>query len=159
MQGAAEFRLDAIAITTFMESLNGYSNQVSLWNLVQPVPTGTLRGSLTLQDPVPQGQLFIIPTGGASQAGKTVKAGDLFGIGSGTTQQVVRAAADAVADSTGAVFLVLQSPVRNAFPSGAAVTWDRPKALFRQKSLASGIEHVGVLGQALTLNLREDWRP
>jgi hypothetical protein len=91
-------------------------------------------------------------------AGATLLKNDLIGLGSGLTQQVVKVAADAMADGFGVIGITITPPLRNAFAAGAAVTWDRPKALFRQKSLNEGIEYQPVIGQAWALSLREDWR-
>lgn len=157
LAGVPQYWAGAIAAQTFLESLDDYTHQIELWNLVQPVPAGTMRGVMTLRDPVAQGQMFIIPTA-TGQAGMTLKAGDLLGIGSGPTQQVVRVAADAVADGAGSAYITINSPVRNAFSAGAAVTWDKPKALFRQKSINDGIEYQAVIGSPWSLSLIEDWR-
>jgi hypothetical protein len=146
------------AVDTFLEMLAGYGNQVELWNLEQPAPLGSMRGTITLRDPVPQGAKFIIAAGGTGQAGRTLKAGDLLGLGSGLTQQVVRAASDAVADASGNAYVNIVSPMRNAFGAGAAVTWDRPKALFRQASLNEGITYTPGVAQPWSLSLIEDWR-
>lgn len=91
-------------------------------------------------------------------AGKTLLKNDWLGIGSGLTQQVVKVAADATADINGVISVTTTTPLRNAFAAGAAVTWDKPKALFRQKSLNEGIEYQAVIGQPWALSLREDWR-
>ncbi len=149
----------SIARQAFIESLDGYTNQVALWNLYQPQPAGTMRGSMTLRDSAGIGQTFFIPIAGTGQIGKTLKAGDLLGIGSGITQQVVRIAADAVADTDGAIYATLLTPLRNYFPAGTPVVWDRPKALFRQKSLTDGIEFVAKVGNSWSLSLVEDFRP
>jgi hypothetical protein len=158
LSGVPQYWPDAIAAQTFIESLDGFTHQVELWNLVQPVPAGTMRGTITLRDPVVQGAMFIIAAGGAGQAGRTLKAGDLLGIGSGLTQQVLRVASDAVADASGNAYVNVNSPVRNAFAAGVSVVWDRPKALFRQKTLGEGIDFQAVIGQPWSLSFVEDWR-
>lgn len=89
---------------------------------------------------------------------QTLKQGDWLGIGSGTTQQVVKVAADATADSAGNITITTTTPLRNAFPADSPITWDKPTALFRQKSLNDGIEFMPVVGQPWALSLREDWR-
>jgi hypothetical protein len=155
-----QYHAASIESIAFLESLNGYVHQLELWNLVQPAPRGTMRGTMTLNADAAQGATSIQVTAGVGQASTTVLKGDLFGLGSGLTQQVVRASADATANGSGVITIpIAGTPTRNAFVSGAAVTWDKPKALFRQKSLSEGIQFLPMVGEAWTLSLREDWRP
>jgi hypothetical protein len=84
----------------------------------------------------------------------------LLGIGTVTTQQVLRIASDAVADGSGVIVVTLVAPVRGDFPIGTQVRWDRPAALFRQREDNTGIEYQpGRIGQPWALDLVEDWRP
>jgi hypothetical protein len=159
MQGVSEDRPTARTIQALIESLNGYTNQLALWNVEQPAPVGTMRGSMTLSTAAGQGNGSLFITAGAGQAGKTLCHGDLIGIGSGVTQQVLRIVNDAVADGSGVINVAVGTPLRNAFASGAAVTWDRPMALFRQKSLSAGIDFQPDGGQPWSLSFVEDWRP
>lgn len=160
IQGAPQMNVEAHAMVAFLESLEGYRNQLALWNLAQPQPIGTMRGSMTLSSSAAQGAGSLVITAGAGQAGKTLLAGDLLGLGSGLTQQVVRVTANATANGSGVITVAIGTPLRNAFSGGAAVTWDRPTALFRQKSANSGIEYTpGIIGQPWSLSLVEDWRP
>lgn len=158
MMGVSASRSDARIIQVFLESLNGYQNQLALWNVEHPQPAGTMRGSMTLNTSAGQGassiQIFA-----AGEAGKTLQAGDLIGIGSTTTQQVMRITTDATTDAYGYITVSLGTPLRNAFSSGQAITWDKPKALFRQKSLNDGIQFSPDGGEPWSLSLREDWRP
>jgi hypothetical protein len=95
-----------------------------------------------------------------AQASKTLLKGDLLGLGTGPTQQVVPIAADATANAAGQITVQLSTPLRNAFPAGTPVVWDKPKALFRQRQNSTGIEYVpGIIGQPWALDLIEDWRP
>jgi hypothetical protein len=289
IQGAPQMNVEAHAMVAFLESLEGYRNQLALWNLAQPQPVGTMRGTMTLSSSAAQGagtlavastsdvelvsngtfdadvsgwassptfqssaawvggemqvsyvsasarQLQTIPTvpgrqytmtvtqrrvtgtgsgyfgmvtaGGSNVtvaassasttnvtrsvtftatattttialaittsgdvfafdnvsvrealAGRTLLAGDLLGIGSGPTQQVVRVTVDAVSNASGVITVSIGTPLCNAFTAGAAVIWDRPKALFRQKSANAGIEYTPGIGQPWSLSLVEDWR-
>jgi hypothetical protein len=92
--------------------------------------------------------------------GKTLKKGDLLGIGSGTTQQVVMVTEDAVSTSQGNITVQFQPPLRNSFPAGQAVVWDKPKALFRRVSNELGWDYRGknTVTSGMTLDLIEDWR-
>lgn len=145
-------------IQTFLESLDGFRNQLALWNLARPVPKGTMRGSMVLSGAASQGDV-VLTISAPTEAGETLLAGDMLGIGSGLTQQVVRVMADATADSSGDILVTVGTPLRNAFPSGQAVIWDKPKALFRQTAVTDGIEYVPGIANAWTLQLVEDIRP
>lgn len=158
LAGVPQYWTGAIAAQTFLESLDGYTHQIELWNLVQPVPAGTMRGTMTLGFAAAQGAPNVWISAGSGQAFKTLLAGDLIGIGSGVTQQVLRVMQDSTADANGLINVLVTTPVRNALSAGSAVTWNRPKALFRQKSINDGIEYQAVIGQPWSLSLVEDWR-
>jgi hypothetical protein len=92
--------------------------------------------------------------------GKTLKKGDLLGIGSGTTQQVVMVTEDATSTSQGNITVQFQPPLRNAFSGGQSVVWDKPKALFRRVSNELGWDYRGknVITSGMTIDLVEDTR-
>lgn len=159
LTGVPQYWAEAHQMMAFLEAFEGYRNQLELWNLVQPVPLGTMRGTMVLTDDVEQGATSLPISAGIGQAGTTLLRGDLLGLGSGLTQQVVRVSENATADGLGVITVQIGAPLRNAFASGAAVTWNKPKALFRQKTLNEGIEYQAVIGQPWTLSLIEDWRP
>lgn len=159
LAGAPEYWAQADQISAFIESLDGYANQLELWNLARPYPRGTMRGAMTLAADAAQGDTTLQISAGSGEAAKTLLKGDFLGIGSGTTQQVMRNMSDAAADAFGVISFVSGTPLRNAFPAGTPIVWDKPKALFRQKSLAVGIEYQAVIGQPWSLSLVEDWRP
>lgn len=150
---------DARQIEMFLESFDGFKNQVALWNLRHPIPAGTMRGAMTLSAPAAQGATSITITAGAGQAGKTLLKGDFLGLGSGLTQQVVPVAANATANGSGVIVVSLAIPLRAAHSAGASVTWDKPTALFRQKDLNEGLEYTPDGGQPWTLSLIEDVKP
>lgn len=159
MAGVPMYWAEANRMVAFLESFDGYKNQLELWHLTQPVPNGTMRGVMVLAAAAAQGANSLQISAGGSQAGTTLLSGDLLGLGSGLTQQVVRVSADATADASGNIAVSIGTPLRNAFSAGAGVTWNKPKALFRQKTLNEGIEYLPVVGQPWSLSLVEDWRP
>jgi hypothetical protein len=159
LTGVSEDRVTARQFEVFVESLEGFRNQLALWNLENPVPAGTMRGTMTLGAPAAQGAVSLSIAAGVGQAGKTILKGDLLGLGTDITQQVVRAAADATADGSGNIVVPIGTPIRNAFASGASVTWDKPKALFRQRTLYEGNEYTVDGAKPWVLSLIEDWRP
>lgn len=158
MTGIPSYWPEAHQVVAFLESIDGYKNQLELWSLVQPVPIGTMRGTMVLDANAAQGAVTLAISGGVDEAGKTLLAGDLIGFGSGLTQQVVRITANATADAAGVILVTIGTPLRNAFAAGAAVTWNKPKALFRQRSLNEGVEYEAVIGRPWSLSLIEDWR-
>jgi hypothetical protein len=141
--------------------LSGKVHQLELWNIMRPTPLGTLRGTLTMKVAHAQGASTLSLSGGSGQSGKTVKAGDYFGIGSVTTQQVVFATADATADGSGDITIdISATALRNAFITGSSVTWDKTKALFRQTASKQGWKYgQGKVVSGISLDLIEDWRP
>lgn len=139
--------------------LKGRTNQLELWDMGRAAPQGTMRGTMTLNSAAAQGDVALSIIAG-TEAAKTLLAGDLLGIGSGITQQVVMVMADATANGSGIIAVTVQPPLRNAFSGGAAVTWDKPKALFRQGQIGTQWEYSsGQLVSGFALDLIEDWRP
>lgn len=159
LAGVPQYWPEAHQMVAFLESFGGYTHQLELWNLTQPVPLGTMRGTMLFGASAVQGATSITIDAGVGQALTTLLKGDLIGFGSGLTQQVVRATATATADASGVIVLPIGTPLRNAFAAGDAVTWNKPKALFRQKTLNEGIEYQAVIGQPWALSLLEDVRP
>lgn len=150
---------EAGAWQAFVFSLRGRANQLALWNLMRPAPLGTLRGTLTLSGAHAAGVSTLAITGGVGQAGATLKQGDYLGIGSGTTQHLLMVMEDATADGTGLISVQVHEPLRDAFSSGASVTWDKPCALFRQTQGDQGWDCArGRIVEGFALDLIEDWR-
>jgi hypothetical protein len=150
---------DSGAWKALLLQLRGRTNQLELWDMTRPQPLGTMRGTMTLNAAAAQGDvgLGIIASG---QGSATLKAGDMLGLGSGITQQVVMVTADATADGTGLIAATIEPPLRNEFSSGASVTWDKPCALFRSNVSRNGWEMaLGKEMNGFSLDLIEDWRP
>lgn len=138
--------------------LRGKTNQLALWNMGRPQPLGTMRGSMTLGTTA-QGATSLVITA-AGQASKTLLTGDYLGVGSGLTQQVVMVCADATSNGSGVITVTTEPALRNAFASGAGVTWYRPCALFRRKdSTAQWDYEPGGIVKGMSLDLLEDPRP
>jgi hypothetical protein len=159
MVGVPEYMRDAIILETFLESLDGHRNQVAVYNRAQPEPAGTMRGTMVLAADAADGALALSISAGGGQAGRTLLTGDLIGIGSGLTQQVLRIGADATANGSGVIAVTLNHPLQGAFTAGASVRWDRPEALFRQVLDNSGIEYTPGIGQPWSLDLIESRAP
>lgn len=90
--------------------------------------------------------------------GKTLLKGDLLGIGSGVTQQVVMVTANAVSTGQGNIVVNFKTPLRNGFAAGTEVRYDKPKALFRKVESDSSWSSQTVYTGGFDLSLIEDWR-
>lgn len=143
---------------TLVMSLKGQVNQLALYNIARPAPLGTMRGTMTLNAGAAQGATTL-SIAASEQNAKTLKQGDYLGLGSGTTQQVVVVMADATSNGSGVISVTIEPPIRNAFSSGAAITWDKPCALFRRSDSKSSWDYSSNLVDGFTLSLVEDWRP
>lgn len=140
-----------------MMQLRGRSNQVALPNFGRPAPKGTMRGTMTAGAATQGATAMTITASG--QASKTLLAGDFLGVGSGLTQQVVMLTADATSNASGVIAVSFEPPLRNALTAGAAVTWDKPKALFRRTESKAGWDYEPGTVKQMTFSFLEDWRP
>jgi hypothetical protein len=114
-------------LRAFWSQARGMAGRVLLFNHERQVPLGTVRGSLTLSANVLLGDTSMVINAGAGQNGFTLRKGDFLGFGS---NQLVRLVADATV-SVGLITVQFEPPSKAAVAAGAAVTWDRPRALFR----------------------------
>lgn len=151
------YETDTGAWKALLMQLRGQTNQLSLWDFARPAPRGTMRGTMTVSTDAAQGatSLVIVASGENS---KTLLAGDLLGLGTGTTQQVVMVTADATSNGSGVITVSIEPPLRNAFVATSAVTWDKPKALFRRTQSRAGWDYESVFASGFTLDLIEDVR-
>lgn len=147
---------DSAAWRTMILALNGQINQLAVYNISNPAPRGTMRGTLALNASVVAGATTLAITGGAGQASTTLLAGDFIGVGSGSTRQLVTIAADATANGAGLISVTIQQPMRYAQSGGSGVTWDKPTALFRVTGDASSWD-AGVFEGGYSLDLMESW--
>ncbi len=146
---------DVGPVKALLMKLKGQINQLALWDLGRPYPLGTISGTLTLASSRALGDDTLVITGGTN--GQTFKAGDWIGIGSAQNQQLVMVTDDATV-SSGTVTVNIQPPLRTAHNSGASVTIDKPKALFRVSNPIQGWDYEGQYVSGFTLDLIEDWQ-
>lgn len=145
---------DSRALEAFLASFRGQVNWINLWHLAQPAPLGTMRGAPTLAEAAAQGasSLTIMSTVGA-----TLKAGDMIGVGGLLLMVAEDCAAVAVGVDPNITYQItapLVNRIRTAQALGAAVTWDKPTAQFRQVA-HSGVNYVAGVSDEVTLELRE----
>lgn len=140
--------------------LRGRINHLAMWDAQRPQPRGTMRGTLTLSASAAAGATAISITGGAGEAGRTLLAGDWLQIGTGVGASVlVCMVADATANASGVIAVNVEPPLRYAFASGAAVTWDRPVAYYKRMNGEVGWDNVPMTRGhgGLSLDLIEQW--
>lgn len=148
---------DAALWRNLILQLKGRVNQLALYDLGNPAPRGTMRGTLTLNTAAAAGDLTLSVTGGAGQAGTTLLAGDWVGVGSGATRQLVSVDTDATANGSGVVSISIAQPMRYAQAGASGVAWDKPTALFRQTSTDSRWAHERAIRSGYSLDLMESW--
>jgi hypothetical protein len=140
--------------------LRGRINHLAMWDGQRPQPRGTMRGTMTLSAGASAGATSVSITAGAGQASRTLLAGDWLQIGTGVgTSVLVMVVSDATANGSGVITATIEPPLRYAFSSGAAVTWDRPVAYYKRISGAAGWDNVPLTGAhgGLSLDLIEQW--
>lgn len=120
---------DAAQREAFINGLLSTGDWVRLYHFLRPEPAGTLRGSLTVQNPAAAGATAVQLLGGNS--GGTLLAGDMLGTG---TQLLPVAFAGAVANVAGQITVPLQRPLQRALAPGQVVQWLRPTGTFQLAS-------------------------
>lgn len=129
-------RIDGAWREAFIGSLRGNTNSVYLYHFERKAPRGTMRGTLTLAANAAQGASILSVTGGVGQALTTLRTGDMIGVGG----LLLMVASNCTANSSGVITVPITNRLRVAQSSGAAVTWDKPTALFRLLS-TSGVQY------------------
>ena len=141
-------------------SLKGRINVLAAGDVVQTVPRGTMRGSITLRSSHAAGAETLLLTAGSGQAATTILAGDFLQVSTGYgTSQLVCATADATANGSGQIDVPIAHPLRDAYASGIAVAWDHPLGYFRMMQernswLYSG---TGLHQSGYSIDLVEQW--
>jgi hypothetical protein len=138
--------------------LRGGVNHLTVHDVVRPQPIGTMRGTMTLNGSHSAGAVALSVTAGAGQAAKTLLAGDWLQLASGLgTSQLVKVMAAATSNGSGVIALTVEPPLRIAFSGGAAVTWDRPVAYYKQLSTPQWAYQPGRTMGGFAVDLLESW--
>lgn len=148
---------DAGEWQALLMQLRGRTHQLALHCLQRPAPLGTMRGTMTLNGAHAQGATALSVVASGENA-KTLLQGDFLGVGSGATQQVVMVMSDATSNGSGIIALTVEPPLRNAFVDTSAVTWNKPKALFRRANNTAQWHYQRLRMSGFSLDLIEDWR-
>lgn len=142
---------DAAQREAFINALVSSGDWVRLHHFLRSEPQGTLRGSLTVQNPAAAGAMAVQLLGGNS--GGTLLAGDLLGTGS---QLLPVAYAGAVANVAGQITVPLQRPLQRALAPGQVVQWLRPTGTFQLVATEVAASYgPGGWQRPLTLPFRE----
>ena len=139
-------------------ALRGSINHVAAWDVGHPAPSGTMRGTPTLNAGVSAGATTLVLATG--QPGATLLQGDKIQLGTGLgTSQMVMVLLDAVANGSGVLTVTTEPPLRLGFAGGTAVTWNRPRAYFKQSSARSTWSYApsGVV-TGMSIDLLEAWQ-
>ncbi len=146
---SAQNQADRPALEAFLAKVRR-EHRIALWNLARPLPTGTINTSgVTLSVSAAQFATQIVLVGcGAS---RTLKAGDMLGF----ANQLLMVADDATASAGGVMTVNLTHELRYAQGAGAAVTLDKPTALFVQSSSESSFPAVAGYYPGMTVELTE----
>lgn len=148
---AARWKATALA-------LRGRINHLAVWDITNPVPRGTARGSITLAASAAVGATSVQLTGITPSTG-TLEAGDWLQLGTGVGSHYCMVMAPAVAVA-GAATISIEPPTRQAIASGTAVAWDKPLAHYKlttDSQAWQGVPGTTDVG-GFSFELLEDWR-
>jgi hypothetical protein len=139
----------------FLNLLAGGVNFIRIYHPGRPYPVGTLKGSPIMQTAAARGATQIVL--GNCTPGATLKAGDMLGVAVGT--QLFQVAFDCTANLAGTMTVPLVNRVRAGISSGAAVTWQRPYALFACPAMRNDTVHRPGYLDSAAIDLVEVWDP
>jgi len=125
-------------LESFIGALRGQTNFVNLHHFVRPAPSGTARGSMTLEVSRLQGEQYLRITG-VSPANGTLLEGDMLGFNG----MLVMVRQDATAIG-GVIEVALAQRLRKACAAGTSVIWDKPSVPFRLMD-TSGVNYSGAV--------------
>lgn len=153
----------AVLWETLLLQLRGRVNHLAAWDPKRPAPRGTMRGTMTINGAHSAGATTVnIIVTGTGQVGATLLAGDPLQLGTGLgTSQLVRVVTGGTAVNTAGnstIGVTVEPPLRVALSGGAAVTWDKALAYFKQASdAAMWTYYTGRAMQGFSLDLIERW--
>lgn len=156
---AHSLRLEGLSVderqmmSAWFAQLRGRANRYTLHDVINPVPKGTMRGTLTTSGNISQGAVTCSVTGGTGQASTTLLRGDKLSIG-GELKMVV---ANATANGSGVIALTIEPPFRAAVTDGASVTWSQPTAKFIRTEDSWRMAHSAPRYGDVTLDGVEDF--
>ena len=143
------------ATEAYLNLLAGGLNFLRIYHPGRPMPAGTLSGSPIIQTAAARGATQIVL--GNCTPGATLKAGDMLGVAVGT--QLFQVAFNCTANLAGTMTVPIVNRVRAGISAGAAVTWNKPTALFCCPAMRNDTVHRPGYLDAAAIDLVEVWDP
>lgn len=142
------------AQAAFFSLLRGKANRLSLWNIPNPVPRGTLQSNTTLSSSASQHAAVVNI---AASTGLTLLAGDMIGIAlaAGGTH-LVMVTQDVTSVGGVMTSVPIAAPLRGAANSGAVVTVIRPTATFILDDEIVSLPWTPGISPGFVISLTED---
>lgn len=135
----------------FLLGLSGREHRVRMWDLKRARP----RGTIALSGVTSSGSTAQFATQMTLQgcgAGATLLSGDWFA----TPVQLLRCVEDATANGSGVMVVKFRHMLRATLSSGAAITLDRPTALYvREQAGLATPRSPGLLGRPMSVGFVE----
>lgn len=139
----------------FLSRLSGGEHRLALWDVARPLRRGTcnLAGVTVSQAAVQFAGALMLSGCGAST---TMLAGSRLAVATSTGAQLMQVCADAIANASGVMVVEVRDKLRGAVTAGAAVTLDKPTALFVLAEPRFGVPRGGAnLAPAFSVELVE----
>ena len=142
---------------TMMLNLRGGVNHLAIYDVAQPAPAGTMRGSPILAAQAAAGATTMQITNGTAYG--TLKAGDWLQLGSGLTSQLIAVTIDITLNGSGAGTVTFEPPLRSTYSSSTIVTWDKPVANYKMATDAPEWAYVAgaFLMNGFACDFMEQW--
>ncbi|VTU32294.1 hypothetical protein H4CHR_02983 [Variovorax sp. PBS-H4] len=143
---------------TLVLSLKGRVNHLAVYDLLNPAPRGTVRGTLTAAAAAPAGASMLQINAGSSQAGKVFRMGDWIGVNQGgTNRQLLHLQQDYAVDGNGIVTVFFEPVLRVAVGQGSSIVWDKPTCLMKRNDATTTWASEGAVQGGFKLDLQEQW--
>jgi hypothetical protein len=150
--------VDAVRWRTLLHALGGRVNHLAVHDRLNPVPKGTARGVWATTGAVASGAKTVVINAGVEQAGKTLLAGDWFGVNQlSTNRQLLHVQTDAVVGSDGLMPVSFETAMRVPVAAGAAIVWDHPTCLMKAESNVDQWSVSKGYQGGFSLDLLEQW--
>lgn len=142
---------DAALLQALLVQLRGQANRLLLHNFARPTPRGTATGTPLVNGASQTGVSLI--TDGWTAGITALRTGDFFGVNG----ELKMATADAVADGSGNATISFEPPLRSSPADNAAITTNKPLAIFMLSSPDSGWDTQPYRISNVPIDLVENW--
>lgn len=128
---------ERLFMSAFFAQLRGRANRYTLWDVLNPVPKGDMRGSMTVAAGIAQGAVTFNLSGGTPFT--FLKSGDKLSIGGELKIITALVGTNGAGECNG---IPVEPPFRNAVSAGAAIVWNKPAAKFIRVSSPWRMAHT-----------------